>query len=240
MPKSGEVRINGAQIFGHNEKTPEILKRQPPVIYQPREVGAVRQAVTKPTQKHKTKPGRKHLGQANKFGTKQGVKPGRTVAPTVAGQGTSQERAKLAKYWATHPAQYQQWARENHKDYTDCGVFIGKVMRDSGSDAHYPTSWTGAQWDYVHDPKNGWTIGKVGEDGGPQPGDVLLHQPYTRASGRFIGHTGLYYGLDPKKAGHVVTDEASLGTHGPDPRSGYTASGLAHTYQIWARPPSEK
>jgi len=233
MPTSGEVRINGAQVFGHNERQPETLKCQPPVIYQPREVGAASRAATKPVLKSNSKhPNGKHS-------TKHG-KPGAPNAPTTGKTGTSQERAKLAKYWAAHPAEYKQWAHEHGKNYTDCGVFIGKVMRDSGSDPNYPTSWTGAQWDYVTDAKNGWTIGKIGEDGGPQPGDVLLHQPYTRASGRFVGHTGLYYGPDPKKKGHLVTDEASLGNHGPDPRSGYTASGLAHTYQIWARPPGGK
>lgn len=239
MPTSGEVRINGSQVFANNEKPPEMLKRQPPVIYQKRDAGAVKHtAATKPAQKPKAKPSGTHLSHASKAG----VKPGRAVAPTVAGAGTSQERAKLAKYWATHPAQYKQWARENHKDYTDCGVFIGKVMRDSGSDPHYPAGSTGVQWDYVTDPNNGWTTGKIGEDGGPQPGDVLLRYPYKRPSQHIYGHTGLYIGQEENSDGvtHDVTDEASLGGHGPEERPNYTDASLAHTYQIWARPLGNK
>lgn len=234
MPTSGEVRINGL-VFINNK--PATLKPQSPVIYQPQEAGAVRQAVKSP-QKRKAKPSGKHLNHANK----SGVKPGKAAAPTVAGRGTSQERAKLAKYWAAHPSQYNQWAHEHHKNYTDCGVFIGKVMRDSGSDPNYPAGSTGVQWDYVHNPNDGWTIGKVGEDGGPQPGDVLLRHPYLRRSGNTYGHTGLYVGQEENAGSvtHDVTDEASLGGHGPEERPNYTDASLAHTYQIWARPPSKK
>lgn len=229
MPTSGEVRINGAQIFGHNEKPPEMLKCQPPVIYQPREVGGATKPVVRASHKHPT--GKRLTNHS---------KPGTPNAPTVGKTGTAQERAKLAHYWATHPAAYNKWAHEHGKDHTDCGVFIGKVMRDSGSDPNYPAGSTGRQWDYVH--KNGWTIGKIDEDGGPQPGDVLLRYPYERASGNVYGHTGLYVGPDLANKGHDVTDEASLGSHGHGPResSKYTDSSLAHTYQIWARPPGGK
>lgn len=222
MPKSGEVRINGAQVFINDVSVS--LRAMPPVVVKRKDMNAPTvKSAAKPPAKARPKP--------------KSAKRGKPGAP-AGGTGTAQKRAEQAKYWAVHKAEYNKWAHDHGKDHTDCGVFIGKVMRDSGSDPNYPTGWTGAQWDYVHDPKNGWTTGRV-SDGGMQPGDVLLHKPYLRPSGNFVGHTGLYVGPDPdpNNVGHYVTDEASLGGHGPEPRSKYTEGGLARTYQIWARPP---
>lgn len=229
MPTSGEVRINGAHVF-INDIGVSSLSATPPAVVKRKDMNA---AAPKPTSgRGAVKPG--------KAGLKRGaVKPGKPSAPPAKGQGALQSRAQMAHYWATHKAEYNKWASDNGKNHTDCGVFIGKVMRDSGSDPNYPTGWTGAQWEYVTDPKNGWTTGRVG-DGGMQPGDVLLRKPYLRASGNTYGHTGLYSGVDPNDSKHVVTDEASLGGHGPKEDFNYTNSGLARTYEIWARPPSGK
>lgn len=213
--KSGEIRINGVNVF-INDKIVASMKPIPPPL------------VTRNTKEAPT--------QTPKRVTRRG-KPGKPTLRAGKGGATAQKRAALADYWATHKSDYDAWARANGKDHTDCGVFIGKVMRDSGSDPNYPAGSTGTQWDYVHDSDNGWTTGSIGA-GGPQPGDVLLHQPYRRASGHVYGHTGLYQGPDPNNAGHVVTDEASLGGHSPEAKSGYTMDSLANTYQIWARPPS--
>lgn len=226
MPTSGEVRINGAHVF-INDVSVSSLAATPPVVVKRKDMNA-------PAPKPASGRG---AGKPGKAGPRRGAgKPGKPNTPPAGGTGTSQKRAEQAKYWAAHPEAYKKWAHENGKNYTDCGVFIGKVMRDSGSDPNYPAGWTGAQWDYVNDPKNGWTTGRV-SDGGMEPGDVLLHQPYRRPSGSFVGHTGLYVGPDLDNAGHYVTDEASLGGHGPEARSKYTEGGLSHTYQIWARPP---
>lgn len=211
--KSGEIRINGVNVF-INDKNVASMKPIPPVM------------VTRNTSET--------LAHTPKRGTRR-AKQGKSSHLTGK-RGTTQNRAALANYWATHKSEYDAWARANGKDHTDCGVFIGKVMRDSGSDPNYPAGSTGVQWDYVHDPDNGWTTGSIG-NGGPQPGDVLIHQPYRRASGHVYGHTGLYQGPDSNNAGHVVTDEASLGGHSPEAKSGYTMDSLASTYQIWARPP---
>lgn len=221
MPTSGEVHINGAHVF-INDVSVSSLKANPPADH-----------VRKDMNKAQAKPPSRAARASSKPGARR-AKAGKPSAPPAGGTGTSQKRAELAHYWATHPAEYDKWARENGKDRTDCGVFIGKVMRDSGSDPNYPTGGTGVQWDYVHNPKNGWTVGPVGADG-PEPGDVLLHQPYLRPSGHVYGHTGLYAGSDG--GGHDVTDEASLGGHGPESDSKYTDASLARTYQIWARPP---
>ena len=212
--KSGEIRINGVNVF-INDKLVASMKPIPPPL------------VTRNTNEAPS--------HTPKRGTRR-AKPGKSSRLTGK-RGATQDRAVLAQYWATHKSEYDAWARANGKDHTDCGVFIGKVMRDSGSDPNYPAGSTGVQWDYVHNPDNGWTTGSIG-DGGPQPGDVLLHRPYRRASGHVYGHTGLYQGPDPSNAGHVVTDEASLGGHSPKAESGYTMNSLANTYQIWARPPS--
>lgn len=228
MPISGEVRINGVQVFGHNEKPPETLKCQPPVIYQPREVGVATQRTPKPNSKYSGQRPQKPKG-----------KPG---APATGKNAVARKRAALAHQWATHKPEYNQWAHEHGKDRTDCGVFIGRVMRESGSDPDYPAGSTGVQWAYVTDPQNGWTTGQIGDGNGPQPGDVLLRHPYRRESGHIYGHTGLYISQHEGANGvmHDVTDEASLGTHGPKETSNYTDSSLAHTYQIWARPPGGK
>ncbi len=224
MPTSGEVRINGAHVFGNNEKPPETLKCQPPVIYQPREAGADSKSAPKPNGKHLIKHSK-----------------GRGKPMSPAGGSAARKRAALAHHWATHKPEYNTWAHEHGKDRTDCGVFIGRVMRESGSDPNYPAGSTGVQWAYVTDPKNGWTTGSIGA-GGPEPGDVLLHHPYRRESGNVYGHTGFYVSQHEDANGvmHDVTDEASLGTHGPRESSNYTDSSLAHTYQIWARPPGGK
>jgi RHS repeat-associated protein len=107
-------------------------------------------------------------------------------------------------------------------DATDCGVFVGGVVR-GGSDSGYPASGTSTQWDYIKNHPVHWKSGGVIDPGGLHPGDILMITGDER--GTRFGHTGIYGGSvevpkdpkDPSKGTvtRYITYEGSKGSHRP-------------------------
>jgi hypothetical protein len=90
-------------------------------------------------------------------------------------------------------------------DYTDCGLFVGTIMRASGADSNYPQMGTSMQYAYVTTHTDKYTIIPFtgGSDSELQPGDILLVD-----SGAYH-HTSIWTGTDKKLA------SASLGDYKP-------------------------
>ena len=94
------------------------------------------------------------------------------------------------------------------KDYTDCGRFVGTVMRASGADPNYPQTGTSVQYKYVSTSDKYEIIQFSGQgDDILKPGDILLITSATTSSG--YGHTSIWTGTEKKLA------SASLGSHTP-------------------------
>ena len=96
--------------------------------------------------------------------------------------------------------------------YSDCGVFVGTVVRASGADPDFPIRGTDIMMKYVEDNPEKYEIvtENVTDTSQLQPGDILVSAkgaPYNRR----YGHIAIYVGQQP--GGEVA--EGSLGGHVP-------------------------
>lgn len=204
---SGEVRINGRQVFINNAEVSG-LKPMPPKHY-----------VRRPAPTNQNAPA--HVRTA--------PVPVRT-APIPVGKG-AQGRLDRARYWSDqNPSRRKQYKALYHgrmalnsrkqpvHEYTDCGRFVNQIVH--ADDPNYPIVSTGPQKKYI---EQNWTNGAIGEGDGPQPGDVLI------VHNNHHGHTAIYKG--PGANGTYEVYNASLGGHGP--KISYFAPSF---FEIWGRP----
>ena len=111
-------------------------------------------------------------------------------------------------YLSTAYINAANWSSDT--EYTDCGRFVGIVMRTSGADTSYPEVGTSTMLNYVKNSGKYNIIDFTGDISVLQPGDILVRN----------GHTALWIGLneDNKKVA-----QASLYTDYPE----FKASGAA-------------
>lgn len=136
--------------------------------------------------------------------------------------GTSKSLAKPS--YQTGMPQYNDYSNAGSTPWTDCGVFVGTVMRASGADPKYVGRGTSSQLDYVRTSgKFNAFIPKDTTEMLKYPGAVMVLDGHT-----YI-YTGEYTGDDGKK---YTIAQASLGDHPPeagnlflsDSRGPYTAA----------------
>lgn len=103
----------------------------------------------------------------------------------------------------------------NDDMYTDCGRFVGTVMRTSGADTDYPEVGTSTMLNYVKSSDKYNIISFTGDISVLQPGDILIRD----------GHTALWLGLndDNKKVA-----QASLYTDYPEFKGSSSAADFAN------------
>jgi len=178
---SGEVRINGRQVFINNAEVSG-LKPMPPKHYVRRQASS--QNAPAP------------VGTAPALGGK-----GAQRRLALAKYWTDRARAKQ------YNAQYHgKMALNSHNrpvyEYTDCGRFVHQIVH--ADDPHFPDVGTHTMKPYI---ERNWAHGAISEGGGPQPGDVLIvnnsHAGHTAiyggrdADGKYIVYNASLGGHGP-------------------------------------------
>lgn len=154
------------------------------------------------------------------------VKAALTYAWPNVGQhnGTSKSLAKPS-YQSDQTGMpfYNNYANDHTTPWTDCGVFVGTVMRASGADPNYVGRGTSAQLSYVRNsgkfnafiPKDTTEL---------RPGDVMVTE----------GHTYIYTGPYKGDGGKDYSiAQASLGGHPPEAGNVYLTDTLNGVKRIY-------
>lgn len=147
------------------------------------------------------------------------------------GGQTSREQAKPDYQKAFDEFYAAKGGGMHQTPYSDCGVFVGTVMRASGADPDYPLRVTSVQQQYLissgkYEVINQPTLEQL------KPGDVLVYS--AADTGRNFGHTLIYTG--PQSNPIYVASQASLGDHVPEAaKVGSVTSALKKNGVIAAR-----
>lgn len=121
-------------------------------------------------------------------------------------RGVNKEDAKPEYQQAFQEFYLDQKGGMNDDPYSDCGVFVGVVMRASGADPEYPLRLTSTQQNYMKDSGKYEIITNPSVDD-LRPGDIVN---YSLGS---AGHTVIYTG--DTGDGYFIAD-ASLHGHVPE------------------------
>ena len=104
-------------------------------------------------------------------------------------------------------------------EWTDCGVFVSTVLRDSGADTNYPLIGTSIQQNYIENHPEIYQIINVENTSSLQPGDIFVNSQ----------HTFIYVG---SQSGGYNTMAGSLHDWVPQANNAYFASGNGEQFSI--------
>jgi hypothetical protein len=142
------------------------------------------------------------------------------------GHGKNKSDATMA-YQTTAP-QYNSvfaGADETSDVWSDCGAFVGTVMRASGADSNYPGRGSHSQLNYVSSHPEKYQIVDWTNTSQLQPGDVLVYSLYDDDTGeRLGGHTYIYTGSNGNGFNMA---EGSWKSHVPQAGRAYVHGGEA-------------
>lgn len=66
-----------------------------------------------------------------------------------------------------------------NNEWTDCGVFVSTVLRDSGADTNYPLRGTSIQYTYIENHPDLYQIINASSTATLQPGDIFVNSQHT-------------------------------------------------------------